>query len=695
VGREIRRFAAFAVAGIAVLIGLAVLGSALTWWLPLGLVVFGVIATIPTLARGFLSLLCAAVVAMLALVAFNVALGVAIDWAPDDWVATTYRLPIGVGLVLAVLVFAWAAYYYLRATWLHPDRASGANNPRAAEDRKTRVLAPSWERRAAGGGSVLLACAVILGLPPLAAWIKERNEPRSAPLPAAQRLEPRLDVVIIADGVRPDTPGGGDGIPPVGLSVHFSVGQGRGRGVLWTRTGIDDPVEARAALGRQGRERTDPPTLRERANAVIVLLVTPTSNCARELGRWEEIADEARADVGAAIPVVALLSTSDPDAAACWRRSKNLAVVEELGTRGITDAAVAVATAAGSSQQQYFDVAFAYRPIVLFDDQEPVPRPLSIERMFEAGRIRQCPDLGNAGTCETDPVLRPEDLLSPGMHLVLEKPETNLRKRARDELAAWRRGESSLGPEPGDVLGYGSRIYVNPVPVTADGRRRLYLDYWWYLPDNPAGSGKRAFCGAGLVILGVTCFDHESDWEGVTVVLKRSGDAWEPLAVQYAQHASVVRYDHGELRRYWDSDSRLTQQLGRLPSGADRPVVFVASGTHASYADRCRDACRQVATDLEEGDHAGAILWVGADDEVCLAVRCLELLPTTTGGRGPASWNAFAGPWGRRHCLLKYYCDSGTPPAAPGQQERYEHPTRFDGSDDVTRPRGGYVPRPE
>ena len=28
-------------------------------------------------------------------------------------------------------------------------------------------------------------------------------------------------------------------------------------------------------------------------------------------------------------------------------------------------------------------------------------------------------------------------------------------------------------------------------------QRLLYLDYWWYLPYNPAGSGSGAFCGPG------------------------------------------------------------------------------------------------------------------------------------------------------------------------------------------------------
>lgn len=680
---QVRRYFGFGLAALAV-IGLLVLGDALNPWVPVGVVVFGVIATIPILARGFLSLLCAAVVAMLVLVAFNVVVGVLIDLVPDAWVSPTYRLPIWAGLLLAVLVFGWASYYYVRATWLR----------QVAGDRATRVLAPAWRRSIAAVSAVGLTCVVILGVPPFVAWLQDRGKPPPKALPAPERLGSRLDVIIISDRVRTDASGGG-GPPPAAeaLDVRFSVGQGRGRRVLWTRTGIEQ-ADVGGALGAPGREGRKPPALRTRANAVIVLLVDAVKDCTRQLARWEAIASVAQEAVGAPIPVVSLLPTTDTASVTCWKQSKSLVAVEQLGARAVTDAAVAMSTVA-STAQRYLDVALEHRPILLFDRDEPVPRPLSIEQMFEAQRVRQCPDLGDKGTCETTPVSRPEDLESPGMHLVIDRPRTDLKKRARDELAAWGNGESTIGSADNDRLAYGSRIYVNPVPVKSGNRQLLYLDYWWYLPDNPTGAGKRAFCGAGLVIVGVTCFDHESDWEGVTVVLERSADGWKPLAVHYAQHEAVVRYPWAQLRVHWDAAERLTDDVTRMQNRAERPLVYVASGTHASYAHRCGNGCKQVAKPLEEGDHAGAIPWVGNDDDICLAVSCLALLPTTTGGRGPASWNAFAGPWGRRHCQLKYYCDAGTPPPAPGQQDRYKNPAHYDGVADVRADDGGYVERSE
>jgi hypothetical protein len=233
-------------------------------------------------------------------------------------------------------------------------------------------------------------------------------------------------------------------------------------------------------------------------------------------------------------------------------------------------------------------------------------------------------------------------------------------------------------------------MYVNAVPVRQGKKQLLYLDYWWYLADNPTGAVKGALCGAGMVIVGVTCLDHVSDWEGMTVVVERSAGRARPIAVHYAQHESVVRYDWTALRAQWDRDTTLADLFARLPDHAERPVVWIASGTHAGYARRCPKSCRQVAADLEERPHDGRLPWVGNDTAVCLRVGCLLNLPTAAGGRGPASWNAFAGPWGSRNCWMRYFCDSATPPPAPGGQDRYRDPGRYDGTGDVTDRNGGF-----
>ncbi len=153
-----------------------------------------------------------------------------------------------------------------------------------------------------------------------------------------------------------------------------------------------------------------------------------------------------------------------------------------------------------------------------FDADEPAPLPLSIEALFAGERISQCEDRRAAGSTCT--VIRdPRELVNGGTHLELRLPSRGqLRRQAR---AAQERAQGDerdpIAPgappaatpliqqqEPRPEAGLPTAIYVHPVGVETGNRRLLYLDYWWYLPYNPTGSGSGAFCGAGLVIPGVS-----------------------------------------------------------------------------------------------------------------------------------------------------------------------------------------------
>ena len=65
--------------------------------------------------------------------------------------------------------------------------------------------------------------------------------------------------------------------------------------------------------------------------------------------------------------------------------------------------------------------------------------------------------------------------------------------------------------------GPGSAYYYHV--VDKDRPNRIYVDYWWYFTRNPSPIGAAVGCGPGARWVGVTCHDHPSDWEGVTVVL--------------------------------------------------------------------------------------------------------------------------------------------------------------------------------
>jgi hypothetical protein len=98
---------------------------------------------------------------------------------------------------------------------------------------------------------------------------------------------------------------------------------------------------------------------------------------------------------------------------------------------------------------------------------------------------------------------------------------------------------------------YANRMYGHAV---VDSNGALWLQYWfWYFFNdyNLIGS----FLKAGL---------HEGDWEMIQIRLQ---DETPDLAV-YAQHATA--------------DSRRWNQVDLVP-GTQRPFVYVARGSHASY----------------------------------------------------------------------------------------------------------------
>jgi hypothetical protein len=731
----------------AALLALWAVGAALSPWVVAAIVAFGAIATIPRIGRVALQVLCAGIIALLGLVGFNIALGWAVELLPDRLISPDARLPIALGLAIAVAVFWATAYFYLRAIWVGALAPGWLSKPVLTW---TQIPSGRWPRGWSLLASGLLAVLVVVGLPPLIAEIRAHNAPEPRLLPT--RIGDELDVSIIAVGPLPEA----EDIPPdpsrlgflpafaqaVDLDVRFTVGFAKGKGVHWTRTGIRDESEARAALSQPESPAVPRPKRRPDADGLIVLVVDGTpavvpepadledvDGTVDEVERWRSIALAAG---GRATPVVALLQTTNEARLRKWVSFEDVGQVvsvQHFAAQTVTEAAVRLGIGTPDALDDY-ELAMRHRPILLFDRAEPVPRPLSIEALFEGGHVRQCADLQSAGTCGEDPVMHPADLKSPGMHLVIDPPDLNLLRLARDELEAWKQGRQSMptgtsdaanpptpapgspdappwgAPPPGTpptlppgtaggsdgapLLGAGSRLYFNVVSVQIGVRRLVYLDYWWYLADNPTGAVKGAVCGAGMVILGVTCFDHESDWEGVTVVLERKGDNPDPIAVQYAQHESVVRYAWSALRAYWDGEEALDDVFSRLPDYTERPVVWIARGTHAAYARGCTTQCRQVAAKLEERPHDGALPWVGNDTAVCQRVSCLLPLPTAAGGRLAASWNAFAGPWGRRRCWATYYCDSAEPPPAPGQQDRYLDPARYDGTAKVTDPEGGF-----
>jgi hypothetical protein len=656
------------VVAVAAVIGVVVLGRAAGIAVAAGAGALAVLAAWSAIGVWVLRVLGSAVVATLSLLAFNVVT----DPLGDP--------SILLGLAVALLVYGSAAFWYLRIA--------------------------AVARALAIGIAVVQAVGFVVVLP--FAFAK-RDEDRDA-VPTRAAVASKLDLLIVTPATRPqavETPAEAAGLGVTReFDVRYSVGTADGTTVRWRLVDTSDEDAALRAASADRRPGAASPRLRPDADALVLLVVDGTPAVvsdpatlpnrraqAREVGRWRRVA-RAAAPVGT--PVYALLQTTSRRRIDRWRRFSDpggTVSVQALASPTVTEAAFRLAIGAPTSHAD-FALAMKHRPVLLFDRSEPAPRPLSIEALFAADRISQCEDRRAAGSQCT--VIRdPRELVNGGTHLELRLPSSEqLRRQARraqDAGAADERDPTAPGappaatpllqqPTPRPEAGLPTAIYVHPVGVETTNRRLLYLDYWWYLPYNPAGSGGGAFCGAGLVIPGVSCFDHESDWEGVTVVIDRTGTEPRPTAVHYASHSDVVRYDWASLRTRWDGEPKLRRLTAGVADAADRPLVFVAAGTHASYPVPCSRGCVQTPHPTrEERAHRGTLGWEGNDTTRCAQARCVRLLPTRAGGTLPALWNGFDGVWGRRHCVLRVYCNSTAPPAAPGKQGRYLHPTRYNG----------------
>jgi hypothetical protein len=691
-GDRVKRWASRALVCLAVVLGLLALADAVDVRIAIGVGLLALLAAWPRLPRvprvdsAVVRGAGAVLLALLALVGLDVVLHFAID-ALD-----LPRLPIGVGLVFAAVVFAAVAYWSLR-------RAPYGKLP-------------------SGIAAVALALLVVVATPILVGALTAA----SSPVPTSRPVASKLDVLIVTAGRLRGTP---RELPPdpslAGFDVRYSVGVAAGAGVRWTLVGGEDRGEALRAIaaGRERPAEAGAPLPRRGADSVLLLLVDSTPpavdapaelpslpGAPGEVERWQRVA-AAAAPPGT--PTFALLQTTGERRLGRWAdrfASRGEAVsAQALESLTATDAAVRMAVAAPTSRTD-FALAMEYRPVLLLDRAEPDPWPLAIHPLFAEGRVRLCHDLDLTGTdCGNGPVRSPAELESGGTHLRLElRSSRELKRLAREQLARQREeaaaaegvpapaaGGPGAAPEgtpppgtaptagPGPPPGAGTAIYVHPSSAERDGRHLLYLDYWWYLTDNPVAVGDGALCGAGLVIAGVTCENHQSDWEGMTVVVDRSAAEPRAVAVHYAQHGDVVRYGWRQLRERWDGSAQIARLLAGVSDASTRPLAFVAEGTHSTYPIPCGD-CSQVAhSELNDGPHRGDFGWVGNDSGACGRASCLQMLPTREAGREPALWNAFDGPWGEHHCFLVYYCDSGSPPASPGHQGRYLHPAQYDG----------------
>jgi hypothetical protein len=193
--------------------------------------------------------------------------------------------------------------------------------------------------------------------------------------------------------------------------------------------------------------------------------------------------------------------------------------------------------------------------------------------------------------------------------------------------------------------GYANRVYGHVVGETAGERWLQYWFFYFYNDYNLIGS----FLHAGL---------HEGDWEMIQL---RMHDRAPDLAV-YCQHAGATSRD-------W-------RQVDRLP-GSERPIVYVARGSHASY--------------FEPGTH-----WTGHwFDHADGKRRSPELtLETVAEGESEWRWIHWPGHWGDTK-RTGNPLDSDSPPG-PASHKQWRNPRALLAEDEalVVEPLAAERPTP-
>jgi Vacuolar protein sorting-associated protein 62 len=224
------------------------------------------------------------------------------------------------------------------------------------------------------------------------------------------------------------------------------------------------------------------------------------------------------------------------------------------------------------------------------------------------------------------------------------------------------RGNPAVGqaPTPPDLYGKESGFFLNfpgnpLVPLCTyvrDGKRfaegkpsityahvtaeagvpgRLALEYWFYYYFNDFNN------------------KHESDWEGIQLVFEadtvEEALETEPVEVGYAQH------EGGEWAA-WDDE--------KLEKVGDRPVVYPAAGSHASYfSDRLwlgRSASEGIGCDNS----------TGPSHRVELTAVVVPTEPASP--RGRYAWLAYEGLWGQKER------GPNNGPTGPNTKDRWTEP---------------------
>lgn len=204
--------------------------------------------------------------------------------------------------------------------------------------------------------------------------------------------------------------------------------------------------------------------------------------------------------------------------------------------------------------------------------------------------------------------------------------------------------------------GFESAAHYNVVRRPESGYR--YLDYWYFYRFNGYSSHR--------------VFNHEGDWEGMTVAVSPAGHPETFDFASFSQHGPW----HNYLRENLRCDGNETGSCGSAGNHSGLRVdAFVANGSHANYADTCREIvipCFQTNSGFLENGHDGSKSWGNNDAAPHLA---LERMPAS------GSWVDWPGQWGVDGAGLRGALPGG--PSSPGNQRgHFERPWENECADD-------------
>jgi hypothetical protein len=306
---------------------------------------------------------------------------------------------------------------------------------------------------------------------------------------------------------------------------------------------------------------------------------------------------------------------------------------------------------------QDFELAMRFRPHLRFDSRERF-RPLDVDSFLKEEQPELC----------TPVQLHQDECTEPSLsNLHLAENSGGYLQLGGDE----RTGRDLQSDDPGSLKRLGSFGKIYYKITRREGR--AYIEYWWFFRFNESPAYADYMCLAGLSIASGSCFDHQGDWEGITVSVIDTDRGNRDAFVTYTGHNWPGGY-----RYHWKD----LQKWGSVADGT-HPVVYVARGSHASYPVECPSDCTQLDFRVEigprevkipDGDHDGAKEWPPNAVTGNAFCGCLQPLPLTFDGR-PVGWLAFRGQWGSAACtyVLKA-CTRTLGPHSPAYQARYGKP---------------------